>query len=51
MTYKVIEIDANDKPMILRTGLTRRNALTVLQSLRNAFGQAGLRYVMYREKP
>lgn len=50
-TYKVIEIDANDKTTVLRSGVTRANALEILARLRATYGkwQPELRYVMYRD--
>ena len=49
MRYKVVEIDANDKTLILRNNLTQGEARAILAKLRNAYGEFGLRYVMYRE--
>jgi hypothetical protein len=52
-TYRIVEIDANDVPHVLRTGLSRADALAKLRMLRNEYMRENscLRYVMYRDKP
>jgi hypothetical protein len=49
-TYHIIEIDANDKEMVLSSGLSRKDANEKLGRLRDEYGKHGLRFVMYHDK-
>jgi len=46
--YKVVELDANDKSLVLRDGISRAEAKAMLARLRSAYGQFNLRYIMVR---
>ena len=49
-TYHVVELDANDKELVLASGLSRSAALAKVARLRETFGKDGLRFVMYHDK-
>jgi hypothetical protein len=50
-TYKVIELDANDKELVLRSGISRAEAIAMLGRLRNTYKDIlGIRYVMYHDR-
>jgi len=46
--YKVVELDANDKSLVLRDGISRAEAKAMLARLRSTYGQFNLRYIMVR---
>lgn len=46
--YEVVEIDAGDKRHVLRSGLTRKEALEKVKALKSAYGPSGLRYIARR---
>ena len=46
--YKVVELDANDKSLVLRDGISRAEAKAMLARLRSTYGQFNLRYIMLR---
>ena len=46
--YKVVELDANDKSLVLRDGISRAEAKAMLARLRSTYGPFNLRYIMVR---
>ena len=46
--YEVIEFDANDKSLVLRSGLTKGEARALLAKLRATYADLNLRFIMRR---
>jgi hypothetical protein len=50
-TYKVVQIDKHDNTLVLRSGISRGEALAMVARLRNTYNDIlGNRFVMYHDR-
>lgn len=49
--YRVVELDANGKELVLREGITRAAATAMVARLRATYGTKGIRYEIKQENP